>query len=64
LTEPIRYTIAREWVIPATYPDPTTNLPVAWLPGRYERRHAISTVSRSTKPSIVSIPFDIAAGCK
>jgi len=64
LTEQISYTIAREWVIPATYPDPTINLPVAWLPGRYERRHAISTVSRATKPSMVSIPFTIAKGCQ
>jgi hypothetical protein len=57
------YTLPREWSIPLTHPDPTTNGQVTWQPGRYERRHAISTVSRAAKPSIVVIPFTIAERC-
>lgn len=57
------YTLARQWTVPRTVDDPVTNEPVRWLPGAYERRHAISTSSRSTEPSIISIPFNIRNDC-
>jgi hypothetical protein len=57
------YRLKRYWQVPATHPDPTTGLPIRWAPGQYERRHAISTVSRHTAPSILVIPFSIRADC-
>lgn len=62
-SEPTAYVLKRQWVVPAVHPDLVTGAEVPWLPGQYERRHAITTVSRSTEPSIVTISFSIRGGC-
>lgn len=62
-SEAVDYELEREWTIPEFYASPTDGSPERWAAGRYERRHAISTSSRSTKPSIVVIPFEIEANC-
>ncbi len=63
-SEATTYTLPRVWTVPPLHPDPSTGDLVPWLPGRYERRHAISTTSRSTEPSIIEIPFEISEGCE
>lgn len=60
---PAEYTLGREWVIPEVYSSPVDGSPERWAAGQYTRRHAIVTVSRSTEPSIVSIPFSIRQDC-
>ena len=62
-SEPTDYTLARAWTVPLHHIDPTTNALVDWSPGRYERRHAISTTSRASEPSIIAVPFWIRADC-
>lgn len=61
---PAEYRLAREWTVPAFYSSPLDGSPEHWAAGNYERRHAISTVSRSTEPSIVTIPFSIRGDCE
>lgn len=63
VTEPTEYELDREWRIPQFYPDPRTGELVPWLPGQYERRHALSTTSRATRPSLVAVPFTIRGDC-
>lgn len=58
------YRLSREWVIPRTYASAIDGSPEQWAAGQYERRHSIVTVSRSTEPSIVSIPFSIREDCQ
>lgn len=62
-TGPAEYELEREWTIPPFYSSPIDGSPERWAAGQYERRHAISTSSRSTEPSIASIPFEIAQRC-
>ena len=64
LDTPITYKLPRSWTVPDTYLDPTTNQPVAWLPGKYERRHAISAVGQVADPTLVSFPFTIREDCR
>ncbi len=58
------YSLERAWTIPPFYSSPTDGSPERWAAGHYERRHAISTTSRSTEPSIVVIPFSIKDSCQ
>lgn len=58
------YSLARQWTVPPEYIDPGTGLPVRWTAGQYERRHAISDVSRDAEASIAVIPFAIREGCE
>lgn len=60
---PSDYQLARQWRIPQTYSSPVDGSPERWAAGQYERRHAITTASRSTVPSIVMIPFSIRDNC-
>lgn len=62
-SEAVDYELERAWTIPEFYASPTDGSPERWAAGRYERRHAISTSSRSTQPSIVTIPFEIKETC-
>ena len=48
---PVTFTTQRSWIVPDL------------LPGEYERRISVSTSSRSTTPTIVSIPFSIREDC-
>ena len=58
------YTLAREWTVPRQHVDPVTGHPVNWLPGHYERRHAIYAVNIDSEASIVAIPFEIRRDCE
>lgn len=60
---PADYELERAWIVPEFYASSVDGSPERWAAGRYERRHAISTSSRSTLPSIVTIPFEIKRGC-
>jgi len=62
-TGPTDYELERSWTIPEFYASSTDGSPERWAAGQYERRHAISTSSRSTQPSIVTIPFSVRADC-
>lgn len=64
IAEPEALTVAYAWVIPAEYEDIRTQAMVALAPGQYERRHSVTTISRSTEPAIVTIPFEIGEGCE
>ena len=55
----------REWVVPETYVSPIDGKAARLEPGEYEWRWAISTTSRSTVPSILTVPFSVKAeGCE
>lgn len=60
---PTDYELERTWTVPEMYASSIDGSPERWAAGHYERRHAITTSSRSTKPSIVVIPFEIEANC-
>lgn len=62
-TETEQLTIPREWTVPPMALDVGNLQPVPWSPGDYERRHAISTISRNTTPSIITVPFSIREDC-
>lgn len=62
-TGPTDYELERSWTIPDFYASSVDGSPEYWTAGQYERRHAISTSSRSTQPSIVTIPFVIREDC-
>jgi len=62
-TGPTDYELERSWTIPDFYASSVDGSPERWAAGQYERRHAISTSSRSTQPSIVAIPFSVRADC-
>lgn len=58
------YSLARQWTVPGAYIEPETGMPARWMPGQYERLHAISDVSRDAEASIAVIPFAIREGCE
>lgn len=60
---PADYTLARTWIVPHFYSSAVDGSPERWAAGAYVRRHAISTTSRSTEPSIIAIPFSIRSDC-
>lgn len=60
---PIVFVSTRRLPIPPTWRDPDTGEMHAWEPGQYELRRSISTVSRSTEPSIEVIRFEIRSDC-
>ncbi len=62
---PIDFMSRREWVVPETYVSPIDGKTARLEPGEYEWRWAISTTSRSTIPSILTVPFAVKSeGCK
>lgn len=61
---PTVFESTRRLPIPAGWRDPDTGELHAWEPGQYELRRAISTTSRSTEPSVISIPFSIRLDCE
>lgn len=61
--EAATFAVERVWTIPDSYIDPATGGRMAWRPGEYEVRHAVSTSSRNTRPSIQVIPFEIRSNC-
>jgi len=61
---PIDFMSRREWLVPVTYIDPITDLPQPLPPGEYEFRWAMSTASRSTIPSILTVPFTVKEDCE
>lgn len=55
----------REWAVPVTYISPIDGKAARLTPGDYEWRWAMSTTSRSTTPSILTVPFTVKSeGCK
>lgn len=58
------YSLARQWTVPGAYIEPETGMPARWMPGQYERLHAISDVSHGAEASIAVIPFAIREGCE
>lgn len=61
---PVTYSLGRAWIVPDFYSSAVDGSPERWAAGSYERRHAITTTSRSTEPSIVTIPFQVRADCE
>lgn len=60
---PTAYALDRGWTVPDFYSSAVDGSPERWAAGAYVRRHAISTTSRSTEPSIIAIPFSIRSDC-
>lgn len=61
---PIDFAARREWMVPMTYTNPVNEQPAKLTAGAYEWRWAMSTVSRSTLPSILTLPFRVKEGCE
>lgn len=62
-TEAVSFVSERHFILTPTYPDADTGEPMRWKPGQYEMHRSISTTSRNTEPSIVSIPFSVKSDC-
>lgn len=62
-SEEKEFTVIRELRLPEEYVDPGNGALTPWLPGEYELRFALSTPSRSTKPSIEVLSFRVLENC-
>lgn len=57
------FELSYEWKIPDAMLNPRTGVLEPMTPGAYERRHAVTTSSRATKPAIVVVPFTVRGDC-
>lgn len=53
------FVLHQAWGVPTEILNPRTGRLEPFAAGEYERRHAVTTVSRATKPAIMSVPFTV-----